>query len=467
MKRTAVESPAASPLRAGRGSWPRALAFTHDRAKTSPTSTKKLRGISWCLSNHSTRSTAFLTSWVFSFPQGPREPRRSGLLALMNSFDGGRCHTLILNACNDVGCSYAGLGPRGLRVRLSDARRTLAGGARQDAACEEKVLGRTPLRLRHVAQSPSLKGQKYLLRSSGWTSTQNCCACLRLTDDALAPSSYTEAPTAQDPSVEIPVTEASDVDCDLSSLAGPLYLIPALVSGRASLDASPSSLLVYVVSTSPDPFSGAPLPVPRPLAAPATSPLPQTAPRKRSRPLNSPRTYKCFVCQKLYDSRYKLKLHMSSHSALPNTYPYILLGDLRKLSETKAPTPAHPRLPHLPYLRPPSPLTSPMKVRESLDSSDILLQLQRGLRSHLGIASHNPEPSRTGRPSSPAASPLRAGRWLLASSQNFSKINKEVTWNLSVSRQQQPRGILVEVLLQITCRDGRFPNALIASSKEE
>lgn len=131
------------------------------------------------------------------------------------------------------------------------------------------------------------------------------------------PSSYTEAPTAQDPSVEIPVTEASDVDCDLSSLAGPLYLIPALVSGRASLDASPSSLLVYVVSTSPDPFSGAPLPVPRPLAAPATTPRPQTAPRKRPRPFDSPRTYKCFVCQKLYDSRYKLKLHMSSHSALP------------------------------------------------------------------------------------------------------------------------------------------------------
>lgn len=154
--------------------------------------------------------------------------------------------------------------------------------------------------------------------SPHWSGADGMQAQSSPTQQMFSPSSAsppTATSPAEVPAFEIPVTGASDVDCDLSSLPGPLYLIPALVSGRTSLDESPSSLLVYVVSTSPAPFSGAPIPAPRPLAAQSSS-SPKTALRKRPRPHNSPRTYKCYVCQKLYDSKYKLKLHMSWHSAL-------------------------------------------------------------------------------------------------------------------------------------------------------
>ncbi|XP_042877184.1 vegetative cell wall protein gp1-like [Penaeus japonicus] len=105
----------------------------------------------------------------------------------------------------------------------------------------------------------------------------------------LFPSPAT-TPSAQVPPFEVPVTEASDVDCDLSSLPGPLYLIPAVVSGRASLDASPTSLLVYVVSTSPAPFLGAPVPAPRRLASQAS--VPRSALAESPRPRDSPRAYR-------------------------------------------------------------------------------------------------------------------------------------------------------------------------------
>lgn len=90
------------------------------------------------------------------------------------------------------------------------------------------------------------------------------------------------------PPFEVPVTEATDVDCDLSSLPGPLYLIPAIVSGRASLDASPSSLLVYVVSTTPSPSLGTPMPAPRPLASQTNAFRQQDL--HKALPYSSPRT---------------------------------------------------------------------------------------------------------------------------------------------------------------------------------
>ena len=119
------------------------------------------------------------------------------------------------------------------------------------------------------------------------------------------------------PPFETPVTEAINLDFGLSSLSGPLYLIPAIVSGKPGFD----DVVVYMVSTSPTrPTFGVPMPAPRALAPPRTrqKAFPNRKALKPQFHTGTRQPYVCQACGKGFRTAIGLGTHRRNRHCRPS-----------------------------------------------------------------------------------------------------------------------------------------------------